>query len=45
MRLLIEATNASSVSSLLVGLSSVLAMGEVRLDGIEAGEENVVGTD
>jgi hypothetical protein len=45
VRLLIEATNASSVSSLLVGISSVLAMGEVRLDGIVAGEENVVGTD
>jgi hypothetical protein len=43
--LLIEATNASSVSSLLVGISSVLAMGEVRLDGIVAGEKNVVGTD
>ena len=43
--LLIEATNTSSVSSLLVGISSVLAMGEVRLDGIVAGEKNVVGTD
>ena len=33
MRLLIEVTNASSISSLLVGISSVLAMG----DGVAVG--------
>ena len=44
VRLLIEATNASSISSLLVGISSVLAMGDVRLDGIVAGEVNILET-
>ena len=45
VRLLIEATNASSISSLLVGISSVLAIGDRRLDGIVAGEVNVLSAD
>ena len=40
VRLLIEVTNASSVSSLLVGISSVLAIGDVRLGRKVAGGED-----
>ena len=43
--LLIEATNTSSISSLLVGISSVLAMGDGHLDGIVVGEVNVLSAD